>query len=267
MISKQRIAESFSRASQHYDQQAQFQRDVGEQLMSLVPEPAAFSTRRRVMDLGSGTGTFLKPLLHKTRAEQLLAVDLAQGMNCFARQQLNFPEQIYWLTADAEQLPLADASVDLVFSNLSLQWCYQLDRLADSLARVLPPGGQLWFSSLNPGTLVELEQAWQSVDEYRHVNQFAEPEQVIRAFEKAGLNLALHRQQTQVLEFDQPMDVMRQLKGIGAHNLNDEARHGLTGAGRLMQLNKAYQSFRLPNGQYPATYHISYYGFTRPIVS
>lgn len=259
MIDKQRVAQSFSRASRYYDDQAQFQRQVGEQLLSLLPSAHG----GRVLDLGAGTGAFTLPVMEHTGASQMLAVDIAQGMNEYARQRLGVPAGVQWLTADAEQLPLADQSVAMIFSNLSLQWCFQLQQLTQSLSRVLCDGGELWFSSLDPGTLFELSESWKAVDDYQHVNRFLPSKQVLEAFSAAGLSLIKHQQEQRVLLFDQPMDVMRQLKGIGAHNVNADARHALTGAGRLRQMQKAYRQFRTEQGHYPASYQISYYGFRK----
>jgi malonyl-CoA O-methyltransferase len=45
---------------------------------------------------------------------------------------------------DAERLPLAAGSVQMVFSNLALQWCDPAKVFAEA-ARVLPPGGLLLF--------------------------------------------------------------------------------------------------------------------------
>src|SRR5690625_3786235 len=86
---------------------------------------------------------------------QLLGLDLAEGMLQFARSQRT--ARANWLCADAEALPLAPASVDLVYSSLSIQWCEQLGTLFKELQRVLcleelwplPPWGPAHCGSLS----------------------------------------------------------------------------------------------------------------------
>ena len=72
----------------------------------------------------------------------------------FARRK--YPRAGDWLVGDAEHLPLASQSVDLVFSSLAIQWCARPHLLFAELARVLRPGGRCLFTSLGPDTLREL---------------------------------------------------------------------------------------------------------------
>ena len=73
--------------------------------------------------------------------------------------------RIEWLCAEAEALPLPEASVDLVFSNLMLPWCEDLDAVFAEVARVLRPRGLFTFTTFGPDTLVELRAAWREADD------------------------------------------------------------------------------------------------------
>ncbi|NIQ10368.1 MAG: methyltransferase domain-containing protein, partial [Gammaproteobacteria bacterium] len=77
-----------------------------------------------------------------------------------------------YIAGDAEQLPLADASVDLIFSSLALQWCVDLDKVFAEFRRVLRRDGLLMFSTFGPDTLKELRSCFETVDAYSHINQF-----------------------------------------------------------------------------------------------
>ena len=260
MIDKQKIARSFSQASASYDAVAHFQQQVGQNLFARMKADVKGVTPR-VLDLGSGTGFFTQELSQLPGVKLCLAADLAHGMNRFAQQKYGVDQGIHWLTADAENLPLAANSVDLIFANLSLQWCQQLDGLAASLNRVLAPGGQVWFSSLDPGTLGELAQAWARVDQYQHVNEFISPETLVGHFETQGFSCSGLSKEKIVLHYQQPLTLMQELKKLGAHNVNDDARHQLTGAGRLKKVLMAYP--RDEQGLCPATYQVSYLGFKK----
>src|SRR4029077_10511260 len=97
----------------------------------------------------------------------------APGMLERARLQSRWLRRFERVRADAYALPFATASFDLVFSNLMLQWCDDLDAVFAEIARVLKPGGLLLFSTFGPGTLAELREAWAAGDaSSNHVNHF-----------------------------------------------------------------------------------------------
>src|SRR5205807_6223762 len=52
--------------------------------------------------------------------------------------------------ADMEQLELAAAAFDLVYSSLALHYVKELDRLMAQVHRALAPGGRLVFSAEHP---------------------------------------------------------------------------------------------------------------------
>ncbi|MFN7098015.1 MAG: methyltransferase domain-containing protein, partial [Gammaproteobacteria bacterium] len=66
------------------------------------------------------------------------------------------------MVADFHQLPLADESIDFIFSNSLLYYSWDLPALIHEWFRVLKPGGLLLFSSLGPDTLKELRIVQQS---------------------------------------------------------------------------------------------------------
>ena len=144
---KRQVAASFSRAAASYDSVAELQRSVGAQLLARLP---AELQPRRWLDLGSGTGHFTRALAERFGAAEGLALDIAEGMLRHARPQGG---AAYFVAGDAEALPLQDASVDLLFSSLALQWCGDFPRVLSEAQRVLRPVGVLAFCSLCVGTL------------------------------------------------------------------------------------------------------------------
>jgi malonyl-CoA O-methyltransferase len=52
------------------------------------------------------------------------------------------------------------------------------------------------------------------------------------------------------------MPLLRELKGIGAHNINPGSRPGLTVVRQLRLLEDAYQHFRDRDDKLPATYDV-----------
>ncbi|SDT92140.1 malonyl-ACP O-methyltransferase BioC [Halopseudomonas salegens] len=250
VIDKRQVAASFSRAASSYDQAAAFQRQVGDDLLAVLPAMQP----RHVVDLGSGTGFFTRAL-HARYAAQVFGLDLAEGMVRLARQQP--PAVQGWAVADAEHLPLRSASLDLLFSSLAVQWCPRLDQVLAEARRVLRPGGYLAFTTLVDGSLHELRQAWQAVDGFVHVNRFMPAADLQALLTDSGLRIQHCQVQPYVLQYQQLSELTRELKALGANNRNPGRPGGLTGRARLRALTQAYERFRQADGTLPATYQVA----------
>jgi malonyl-CoA O-methyltransferase len=249
-LDKRRIARSFGDAAVTYDHYAHIQRRVAADLREFCPH---FAKGSPVLDLGCGTGYMAEGLLQSDEKPNLLLADLAPPMVKIAREKL---PALSGLVADAEALPLADESLAGVVSSLALQWCHDLSVVAQEAYRVLQAGGELAFSTLGPDTLQELKKAWQCIDAYTHVNSFHSPEAVRAALENAGFTAIEQQRYPLVAQYDQLMPLLRELKGIGAHNMNSGSRPGLTGIRQLHQLEERYQRFRDRDNKLPATYDV-----------
>ena len=251
-LNKTKVAQSFSRAAATYDSVAQLQRDIGTQLFAQLPD--LLSKSSVVLDVGSGTGFFTRQLSNKYPVSQVIGLDIAEGMLSFAACQQTSAD---WLCADAESLPLADNSIDIIFSSLAIQWCNHLPQLMAELKRVLKPGGSAYVATLGPETLQELKKSWQQVDDYVHVNRFQPAQQLRKAAAQAGLIVNQLQQENRTLYYAQLNELTRELKSLGAHNVNAGKPEGLTGRARLLAFKNAYESFRTAQGL-PATYEVIY---------
>ncbi len=251
-IDKVQIAHSFSRAAGSYDTMAALQRRIGHELLRRMPAQGVGCC----LDLGCGTGYFSQALLMRSGQQRVIGLDLAQGMLRYACQQRDHAG-IHWLCADAERLPLADNSVDQIFSSLAIQWCEDPQRLFDELLRVLRPGGLLAVATLGPQTLVELRNAWSAVDRYQHVNHFTPLPDLAAALTSRFTRIDLQEAEI-VLRYARLKQLTDELKGIGAHNLNAGRLTGLAGRQRIQAFLAAYEAFRGDDGLLPATYQVFY---------
>jgi len=249
-IDKMAIARSFGQAAQSYDAAAHFQRWAGNTLLEKLGD----GTYRKVLDLGTGTGYFLPALEGRFRAEHLVGLDLSEGMLRFART--NHKDQMGLLAGDAENLPLKDASFDLVFSSLAIQWCENLPKLFQEVRRVLKPGGVFAFSTLLDGSLYELKTAWSEVDSAQHVNEFFDIKYYRESARKAGFDDCAMEQIAHSLRYTSALALAKELKDLGAHNVTDKRPKALTGRARLKAFVAAYEQFRDQSGSLPATYQV-----------
>ena len=252
-LDKKRVADSFSRAANSYDSVSRLQRQVGEKLLNFLPDRVSQNT---VIDLGCGTGFFVKPLANKYNSATIVGMDLAEGMLEVARSRHDSID--LWLCGDAENIPLADNSVDIIFSNLTFQWCDQLPLLAHEISRVVKPGGRVAFTSLGSKTLSELRESWIEVDSYVHVNQFLDPHSWKTAFSQAGFDIEDYEIEDHKLTYRDLSHLMKELKDLGAHNLNAGQNKGMTGSKNIRNLVSAYDKFRDSRGQLPATWQVIY---------
>lgn len=248
---KRQVAASFSRAAASYDAVAELQRTVGSALIERLPTDLQPS---RWLDLGAGTGYFSRVLASRFSASEGVALDIAEGMLRHARPQGGAAA---FIAGDAECLPLREASFELIFSSLALQWCDDFPAVLSEAKRVLRPGGVLAFTSLCSGTLQELRDSWQTVDGFAHVNRFRSIEAYQQLCAASGLQLDRLDVEPSVLHFAELRQLTHELKALGAHNLNPGRPGGLTGRARVRALIDAYEQFRTPSGL-PATYQVVY---------
>jgi len=249
------VRASFDRASASYESAAGLQARVAAELLERL---AVFAFEPRVvLDLGAGTGRVAHELKRRYRRALVIALDLAPGMLREARRYQQLWRRFERVCGDALRLPLADASVDVVFSSLMLQWCEPLDTALAECRRVLKPDGFFAFSTFGPDTLHELRGAWASADGYNHVNHFVDVHEIGDALVRVGLMEPVLDVDRVEVSYPDALSLMRDLKAIGAHNVTAGRPRALVGRARLKRMQDAYEAFRRDD-RLPATYEVIY---------
>lgn len=256
-IAKRDIAAAFSAAAKRYDEHAFLQREIADRLLErldlMTVQP------QTILDVGSGTGYCTRALQKRYRKAKVYGVDLAEGMAAFAQKSRRWFAREHYLCADARQLPFAHQSVDVIFSSLALQWTDDIGTVFQEFQRVLKPEGLLLFSSFGPDTLKELRQSWATVDDLVHVNRFMDMHDVGDALVQSHFADPVMDMEMLTLTYRDIMQLMRELKGIGAHNANAGRPHGLTPPKKLREMMTAYeQLFRRNDYTLPVTYEVVY---------
>ncbi|NIR60102.1 MAG: malonyl-ACP O-methyltransferase BioC [Gammaproteobacteria bacterium] len=261
LIDKAKARASFARAASGYDAAAVVQREMCARMLERLDlvklAPAV------VLDVGSGTGTSTAGLIARYRGARVIALDLAVPMLQRARARHRWWRRPAVVCGDAEALPLAEASVDLLFSNLTVQWCNDLDRAFAEFRRVLRPGGLAMFTTFGPDTLRELRAAWDAVDAHTHVNVFMDMHDVGDALVRARFADPVMDVERLTVHYPDLAALMSDLKQIGARNVTGGRARGLTGKGRLAAVREAYEGFRVPEGL-PASYEVVHGHAWRP---
>jgi malonyl-CoA O-methyltransferase len=223
-------------------------------------------TPRVIVDVGSGPGLAGRALRERYRDARVFSVDFALDMVRQAQRRRWWRARRDGICADAQALPLADASVDLVFSNLCLYLCEAPGAVLREARRVLRPGGLFMFTSLGPDTLGELRAAWQGVDAHTHVIEFADMHDVGDALGRAGFEHPVLDVERFCLTYPDLDDLLADLRRGGVPNLTAGRRRGLTGRRLWAALRAAYERQRI-DGRLPATAEVVYAHAWKPLAS
>lgn len=143
------VSRAYDRWAASYDSDRNLTRDLDARVMREAPLDVA---GRDVVELGCGTGKNTEWLAAQARS--LLAIDFSEGMLMRALERLaglGLTERVRFVRHDVRvPLPAGDASADVVVGNLVLEHVQHLAPVFAEAARVLRPGGRLWFCELHP---------------------------------------------------------------------------------------------------------------------
>jgi malonyl-CoA O-methyltransferase len=255
ILDRRAVRAAFDRASSTYDAAAVMQARVRAELLSRLDLIRVQPTV--VVDLGCGTGLGTRSLKDRYRAATVIGLDPAPGMLRETRRRSGWLRPLQRICADVYQLPFRDGAVDLMFSNLMLQWCDDLDGALREIRRVLAPGGFFAFTTFGPDTLRELRNAWAAADGGTHVSGFRDMHDIGDALTRVGLAEPVMDVERLTMVYADVAAISRDLKVIGARNATAARTRGLTGKGRWRAMTEAYETQRQA-GLLPATYEVVY---------
>jgi len=250
-LDTRQVRRAFGRAAASYGTHAVLQHEVERRLLERLDYLEG--TPQLVLDVGCGPGLAATTMRQRWKSARVVALDLALPM--LRQIQPGWLRPVMRVNADARALPLADASVDVLFSNLCIQWIDDVPALFSEFRRVLTPGAYIALSTFGPDTLYELREAWAQADRAPHVSQFADIGRIGDALLHAGFRDPVLDAEHFTLTYADAPKLMRELKSIGATNADAKRLRGLTGGGRWRRALEAYESFRV-DGRLPATYDV-----------
>jgi ubiquinone/menaquinone biosynthesis C-methylase UbiE len=138
-------------AADHYD--AKWGIDFGEvgreQVLAKIDKAVGHRPDgwARSLEIGCGTGYFTLNLLRAGMIGNATCTDISPGMLAALRANAAQLElEVHTEQVDAERLPFADASFDLVLGHAILHHIPDLDRAFAEFERVLAPGGTVLFA-------------------------------------------------------------------------------------------------------------------------
>lgn len=248
-LDKQAINRGFSRAAKTYDEASILPQEINrrsmERLSYIKFDPAL------VVDIGSGTGFAIPLLQQRFQKADIVALDCV-----FDILAHNTSPELK-LCADAEHLPMAPNSVDMIFANFTLPYLNDLPRVFKEWSRVLKPDGLLMFTTLGPDSLIELRSSWAQVDNHLRTHAFYDLHDIGDMLLKAGFKDPVLDVERITLTYKTMDHLCRDLKAQGAMNVLKERYRGLTTQSQIQRVKEAYEVFR-EDGVLPATFEVTY---------
>ena len=217
------IRRAFSRSAAGYDAAAALQHEVEKRLLESLDYFALRQGQdaadpKVVLDVGCGPAHAAAAMRKRWPKAQVVALDLALPMLREAKKQAGWWKPFQRVCADLRALPVAEASVAVLFCNLSLQWVDDLPAAFAGFRRVLKPGGLLVCSTFGPETLQELRDAFAQADDAPHVSPFPAIAQFGDALMLAGFRDPVLDRDRFTLTYDDLPALMRELRAMGATN-------------------------------------------------
>lgn len=255
-IDRDKVQGSFHRQAGDYDNHAVVQGRVVERLACVLE--ARRLNPARVLDVGAGTGRLLASLRQLYPDALTVGADLAFGMCRTAAHHLSGAALL--VNADAERLPFAGSSFDLVLSSSTFQWLPSLDAAFAEVRRVLVPGGVFCFALFGARTLFELRESYQKVlnGATDRTHRFLPQEEVLAALERTGFSQRAVSSEMEVEYHPNVPELLRSLKRIGAGSTAPAASRGLSERRIMLDMMAAYRREYGCDEGIPASYEVIY---------
>ena len=198
-----------------------------------------------LLDVGCGTGRHAVEMAR--RGLLVTGIDISEGMLEQARRR----------AAEAGALPLAGATIDLVFSNLMLHWHPAPHTVLAECKRVLRNDGMLLFSCFGPDTGKQLRAACAAALPDARPFPFLDMHDFGDMLVAAGFAVPVMDVDVLTLTFESPRALLREVAALGG-NPRDDRRASLVSTRQAHALIDALEAQRDAAGRIPLTFEVAY---------
>jgi malonyl-CoA O-methyltransferase len=241
----------FSTAANSYDKYAIMQHAVAKSLHQLVASYVVKDVAV-IADLGCGTGRETQLLATCYDQATVIGIDIATKM---LQKASNTPfKNIKWCRGDIEDLPLKANCINLLFSNLALQWC-DLATVLNKSYSTLTLGGYFIFSTLCAGSLCELSNSWMSINEANRVNNYFSKDQLVKVISNSPFVIEDILYDRYTSFYPDVISLLQSLKYQGVNTIYRTAGK-LTSRSNLQRLIQSYSELQTDRG-IPLSYQVA----------
>ena len=117
----------------------------------------------KVLELGAGNGALWSQNIDKVPAGvNIILSDISEGMLTDAKNGIDDKPEFQYAVIDAQKIPFADDTFDLVIANHMLFYCNDISKALSEIRRVLKPGASLVCSTYSKHHMREITDLVQS---------------------------------------------------------------------------------------------------------
>lgn len=239
---------------------------------------------KRVLDAGCGEGMDLQALSERfLQAQSILGVDASWHMlnesgfansdaagglknllgRFFSSKQASHTRPLL-VCGDFANLALQNACIDVLWSNLAIQWHPQPDLVLKEWFRILARNGIVIFSSFGPDTFVELTQAFAEVDGYPHTLPFVDMHDFGDMLVAAGFATPVMDVERITLRYQDAQKMLNDVRALGGNPLSTR-RRGLMSKSKMALLCSELEKKRGSDGRIPLTIEVVFGHAFKPV--
>lgn len=211
-IDKKLIKERFSKATQTYTEEAVVQKYIAEKMNQIIKDFIPEEKRRKVLEIGCGTGLFTRIYLKGSTINKLIMNDICDEVE----QKLSdiLGNNISFLPGDAESINLP-VNMDMIVSCSAIQWFNNPIDFLNGCRERLSDSGVLAISTFAPDNFNEISTVCSSTLNYI-------PEEKIRQSLEKYYDIIYIGEEKIPLYFKSPEDVLKHLKKTGVNGIKKE---------------------------------------------
>ena len=248
-LDKTHIQRQFDRSASRYDDVAQMQLQITQDLMAYAPVKARSGLQ--ILDAGCGTGYGMQALADVYPKASIVGVDIAPAMLEIAKVQCPHAQ---CQVGDIEQLQFQSNSFDLTWSSSAVQWC-DIEQAAKELLRVTKPGGQVLVSTFSNGTLQDWRALWSLANTD---DRFESDKSIVNAFQQAGLIDIKFETRTYAQSFTSFKQAVNSIRDLGAGNAEQSRSRGLFGVEQYKDIKVKVEKLIALNGELKLPYFVTF---------
>jgi malonyl-CoA O-methyltransferase len=219
---------------------------------------------QRIADVGCGAGGSAAGLMQRYPQAHWLGVDVSSAMLQRvagpARRRFGLfaqPSRLARLAGEATALPLAEASVDLVYSNCMLHWHPTPHAVFPEWLRVLRVDGLLLFSCFGPDTLKELRAAFADAWPAARPLPFVDMHDFGDMMVAAGFATPVMDVETLQLTYPSAQALLREVAALGG-NPRDDRPAGLPSTRTARAVCQSLERHADRDGRIALTFEVAY---------